>query len=401
MKARNHDVVLSSLRDTEGFARAAGLPFVPLCEAEYPGGSLSKIVEPLRRLQGQEATEYTFQLLADILQKELIDLPRVLTACKADAVILDEADPYLALVPIHLGMPYANISNALPFDFSGNTPLCLFDWKHDSTPAGRVRNLEGLHMAEPAFAPRRVHGRAYAERVGLDIDWADPFPTISKLAWLTQMPREFDFQDASWPSQFHYTGPFHDGMGRVQPDFPWDRLTGEPIIYASMGTIQNGLESVFSAIAEAVGNRAGKQLVLSIGPFLDCKKITSLPANCIVVSSAPQLELLKQSALCITHAGLNTALECLAAGVPMVAIPVTNDQPGVAARIASSKTGAFVPLSQLTVSRLRSLIDEVLENPDYRHSAGVIEQAIAKTDGLETACDLLEEAFHAPGVRRV
>lgn len=62
----------------------------------------------------------------------------------------------------------------------------------------------------------------------------------------------------------------------------------------------------------------------------------------IVVEFAPQLELLKCAALCITHAGLNTALECLSNGLPMVAIPITNDQPGVAARSEWMGTGEMV-----------------------------------------------------------
>jgi zeaxanthin glucosyltransferase len=57
--------------------------------------------------------------------------------------------------------------------------------------------------------------------------------TMSELAWLTQTPKEFDFESFHWPPQFHYTGPFHDGRGRIESDFPWDRLTGEPLIYAS------------------------------------------------------------------------------------------------------------------------------------------------------------------------
>jgi UDP:flavonoid glycosyltransferase YjiC (YdhE family) len=99
-----------------------------------------------------------------------------------------------------------------------------------------------------------------------------------------------------------------------------------------MGTLQNGRENVFSSIAQAVGQWEGYQLVLSIGPALEPEQIASLPPNAIVVKQLPQIELLKRSALCITHAGLNIALESLAQGVPMVAIPVTNDQPGVAAR---------------------------------------------------------------------
>src|SRR5262249_11134331 len=229
-----------------------------------------------------------------------------------------------------------------------------------------------------------------------DVDWDDPFATISELAWLTQTPKEFDFENPHLPPQFLHTGPFHDGAGRLGPEFPWDRLTGEPLIYASMGTLQNGLESVFSAIAAAVGDRPGKQLVLSIGPVIDPGRIRSLPANTIVVRNAPQVELLKRSALCLTHAGLNTALESLAQGVPMVAIPVTNDQPGVAARIAHTQTGKFVPIQDVTAPRLASLIDEVLDQPVYRRNAGRMKQAVAETNGLEKAVDLLEQKFDLP-----
>jgi zeaxanthin glucosyltransferase len=175
---------------------------------------------------------------------------------------------------------------------------------------------------------------AYAKQVGLNIDWTSPFPTISELACLTQTPKEFDFESSHWPSQFHYTGPFHDGFGRIESDFPWDLLTGEPLIFASIGKLQNGLESVFKTISEAVGTRREMQLVFSIDPAVDPKHIDSLPPNCIVVNHTPQVELLRRSALCITHAGLNTVLESLTQGVPMVAIPITNDQPGVAGRIA-------------------------------------------------------------------
>jgi zeaxanthin glucosyltransferase len=189
-------------------------------------------------------------------------------------------------------------------------------------------------------------------------------------------------------------------MGRIESDFPWDRLTGEPLIYASMGTLQNGLESVFKAISEAVGTRRDMQLVLSIGPALDPKHIDSLPPSCIVVNRAPQLELLKHSALCITHAGLNTALESLTQGVPMVAIPITNDQPGVAARIAHTKTGAYVSLQDMTSSRLSTLVDQVLSNSEYRENAGKMKQAIAESNGLERAVDLLDRAFNLPSLAR-
>jgi zeaxanthin glucosyltransferase len=63
-----------------------------------------------------------------------------------------------------------------------------------------------------------------------------PAWVFSELAYITQVPKEFDFENPLLPPQFHHTGPFHDGKGRPKVDFPWDRLTGEPLIYASMGT---------------------------------------------------------------------------------------------------------------------------------------------------------------------
>jgi zeaxanthin glucosyltransferase len=72
---------------------------------------------------------------------------------------------------------------------------------------------------------------------------------------------------------------------------------------------------------------------------------------------------------------------------------MSNDQPGVAARIAYTKTGTFVPLKELTVPRLTLLIDRVLRNPEYRENADRLRQVIADTNGLEKAVDLLEKAL--------
>ena len=396
LKARGHDVVFISVLDTEPYVRAAQLPFIPYCEKEFPLGSVRQKTDQLGKLQGQAALEFAIGNIANSLEAAFRNLPQTLQQARVDGLVLDQVDSGLGLVPMHLGIPYVHVSNALHLDYSGNTPLATFDWPHETTPAASIRNQDGVRRIMQASEPLISVGRAYAKHVGLDIDWSDPMATMSKLAWLTQTPKEFDFESFHWPPQFHYTGPFHDGRGRIESDFPWDRLTGEPLIYASMGTLQNGLESVFSSIAEAVGRRPGMQLVLSIGPTLDPQQVQSLQANSIVVSDAPQVELLRRSALCITHAGLNTTLESLAQGVPMVAIPVSMDQPGVAARIAYTRTGAYVPLQEMTAPRLSALIEEVLTNPEYRQNANKMKQAIVQTNGLEKAVDLLEDAFKLP-----
>jgi zeaxanthin glucosyltransferase len=165
------------------------------------------------------------------------------------------------------------------------------------------------------------------------------------------------------------------------------------LIYASMGTLQNGLENVFRAIAEAVTLRRDVQLVLSVGNHLDPEQIGPLPTNTILVRHAPQLELLKRASVCITHAGLNTVLEALAQGVPLVAIPVTVDQPGVAARIADKKTGVVTSLDQLTADHLSTLLNEVLNDSTYRDNARKLQKAIAEANGLSVAADLVETSL--------
>ena len=107
-----------------------------------------------------------------------------------------------------------------------------------------------------------------------------------------------------------------------------------------------------------------------------------------LVSRAPQLELLKQASVCITHAGLNTVLESLAQGVPQVAIPITFDQPGVAARLAQKRTGVVTSLDKLTPDYLSELLDEVITNSTYRANAQRLQRQIVEANGLSVAADL-------------
>jgi zeaxanthin glucosyltransferase len=229
--------------------------------------------------------------------------------------------------------------------------------------------------------------------MGCRLIGSDPSATTSKLAVITQTPPEFDFEGTSWPAHFHYTGPLHDGDGREQVAFPWEKLTGEPLIYASLGSLVNAHPEVYRTILGAVARLPEIQVVLSIGKSINQEELGSVPANTLMVRTAPQIELLRRAVLCITHAGLNTTLESLAQGVPMVAIPIGYDQAGVAARIAHHGVGEFVEVEDLTVVGLSKLIQGVLSNPHYRIRAQHFASVIAETRGLDLAADVIERAF--------
>jgi UDP:flavonoid glycosyltransferase YjiC (YdhE family) len=113
----------------------------------------------------------------------------------------------------------------------------------------------------------------------------------------------------------------------------------------------------------------------------------------MVVQSLAQLGKLKKTTLTITHAGMNTTLESLSNGVPMVAIPIANDQPGVAARIAWTGAGEFISLSRLSVPKLRAAIHRVLTQDSYKQNAVRLQEAIRRAGGVSRAADIVEQAI--------
>ena len=89
---------------------------------------------------------------------------------------------------------------------------------------------------------------------------------------------------------------------------------------------------------------------------------------------------------------MNTVLESLSYGVPLVAVPIGNDQPGVAARLVWTGAGEMIPRSQLRVSRLRAAIQRVLAGDVYHHHARRLRDAISRGKGLHRAAEIIETA---------
>src|SRR5215813_11440027 len=385
LQARNHEVLFLFS------SSAAELPFVRGPEKDH----INEIRPETSKRRGEDALQFSLRGVLTQTQAILKSLPAIVQANGIDALLIDTVQFYAELGAMQLGMPYVHVSNAVHFDYSGYTPFCLYGWPHETTPAALARNQEGVAKAINLLNSLNGGVKAYAESIGLKIDWNNPDSTNSPFASVTQVPRAFDFESSHWPSQFHHTGPFHNGNGREKVDFPWERLTGEPLIYASMGTILNGQVDVFRTIVAAVAKNKKVQLVLSIGDQVDPNQLGAIPKNAVIVKRAPQLELLKRATVCITHAGLNTVLESLAQGVPQLAIPVTYDQPGVAARIAHHRTGVVTSLDKLTADHLALLLEEVLANPTYRENARRLQKAITEANGLSVAADVIEESVGA------
>ncbi|MBV9877945.1 MAG: glycosyltransferase family 1 protein [Verrucomicrobia bacterium] len=382
--ARNNEVVFLYS------SGARGLPYIPYDDDEF-----QTAINEVSKRQGEDALQFALQHVMTRTETIMKSLPKIVQDNKIEALVIDNISFYAELAAIQLGIPYVHACGAMHLDFSGQVPLATDPWPPEKTAVAFARNREGVNRWVQMVQNCNAGVRARAETAGLTVNWDDPSATYSPLALITQVPKAFDFESSHWPSHHHHTGPFHDGKGRDTTDFPWERLTGAPLVYASMGTILNGRVDVFRTIVAALAKNPNVQLVLSVGDRTNPKDLGPVPKNAIVMQRTPQLEVLKRTSVCITHCGLNTVLESLTQGVPQVAIPVTFDQPGVAARIAYHKTGAVTSLDKLTPEHLSDLLKEVLEDPSYRNNARRMQMAISEANGLSVAADLVDRTLRA------
>ena len=133
--------------------------------------------------------------------------------------------------------------------------------------------------------------------------------------------------------------------------------------------------------------------MISHGGGLTDEQIRRLPGNPLVVPYTPQQALLAKAKLTISHAGLNTVLDSLSQGVPLVTIPLTYEQPAIAARIRWTGAGQGVPLRKLSAPVLRQAIQQILNSESYYTSARRIAQDIQTAGGVERAADIIEEVI--------
>jgi len=390
LNQRGHRVIIFGIADTEARVRAAGVDFCQVGIEDYPLGTLKQLDDKLSRLRGLETFRFTVERVRNHARMVLRDGSAAVKACGVEAMLVDEAD-MAGSVAQHLGLPYVSIACFPPLMWNDAMPPFCFGWGFGTGPLARVRNRLGFRLLSRIAAPVFKVVNAQRTEWGLK-PYARSTDALSPLAQIAQLPEALEFPIPDRPACLRYVGPIVDGRVRQAVPFPWEKLDGRPLVYGSMGTIQNGSEYIFKAIAEACAT-LDCQVVLSMGGSREPSELGPLAGDPIVVRYAPQLELVKRASAVVTHAGLNTTLESLAEGVPLVAIPQGNDQPGVAARIAHHGAGVVVPLSKLSAGRLRSAIEAVLTKESYGTAARRIRDAIREVDSVEVAADVIENAL--------
>jgi len=202
------------------------------------------------------------------------------------------------------------------------------------------------------------------------------------------------------PANVRFVGPVVEGAG---PDEgwrpPWPE-GNEPLVHVSAGTVppddlvlpivQKVLDATTSLPVHTlatVAGRADRPWKSATDPDLGLLRV---PENATVLPYVRHAALLPHVDLFVTHAGLSSIGAALTYGVPMVCIPIFNEQPANAAHVAELGAGRTLD-SEAGVEELRDAISDVLGDPRYRTTAAAVSQRIKQLGNGEAAVRELEQ----------
>lgn len=165
--------------------------------------------------------------------------------------------------------------------------------------------------------------------------------------------------------------------GRLPDWWPGDE---RPLVYVTFGSVASSLPTAATAYGRALEAAAGipGRVLLTTGGELE---LGPAPPNVHVERWVPQDDVLPHAAVVVGHGGSGTTLGALAAGVPLVLVPLFADQPHNAVRAAAE--GAAVVSSLDEIGRG---VERVLADGGYRESA---ERIAAELRALPPVDDFL------------
>ncbi len=193
-------------------------------------------------------------------------------------------------------------------------------------------------------------------------------------------------------SQFKFVGPSLAARPSSN-DFPFEAITRKPVVYISLGTVNNDNLDFYRQCFEAFGNYDA-QFILSVGKRTDIKVLGNIPANFIVKNFVPQLEVLQRSDLFITHGGMNSVHEGLYYNVPLVVIPQQFEQAIVAQQVVKHGAGVALadkpPFGQVTSADLRVAVEQVMKaRAQYHEAAILLGESLRVAGGYQRAAEEL------------
>ena len=284
------------------------------------------------------------------------------------------------------GVPFAFlVSNLLSFPGS-NTPPLGPGLKPARGPIGRARDAGLNRLMARLFDKgldqlnevRRANGLEPRASVLENFEHADRLLLMTSGA--------FEYEQFTPPPNVRITGPRLDDPAWVGD---WAPPAGtDPLVLVGMSSTFMDHADVLQRVTTALGELPVRGLVTT-GPAIPADSIEA-PANVTLVERAPHSEVLREASAVVTHAGHGTVIKSLAAGVPVVAMPLGRDQLDNAARVAHHGAGLRLK-PKASADAIARAIRRVLDEPSFRANAERLAAAIAAETAEDRAAEELED----------
>lgn len=207
---------------------------------------------------------------------------------------------------------------------------------------------------------------------------------------LVTLPRALQYAGDTFTDRYAFVGPCLTArtfQGDWQP--PAD---GRRVLLVSLGTAYNDRPDLYRGIIDSAAEQPW-HTVLSVGDQVDRDLLPPAPTNVEVHSTVPQLRVLEHASVFVTHAGMGSVLEALAAEVPLVAVPQMAEQQANADRIAQLGLGRRLASDDPDPAQLWHAVAAVTDDPQIQERLARMRREIDAAGGSVAAADAVEHAL--------
>ena len=283
---------------------------------------------------------------------------------KPDCIVADSMAIWGKAVALKLNIPF--VSSTTTFAFNQASAKIM-----KQSIGEMMKMLFALPKVQKDV--RRLQKKGYPVKNILDILQND-----NQTHTIVYTSPEFQPCAETFSDRYVFVGP------SIRPVMQSIEKTREKLIYISMGTVNNNLLSFYKTCLSAFENTP-YQVILSVGNLVSLNEFGKLPEQISVFSHVDQIAVLKKADIFISHCGMNSVNESLYFGVPLIMLPQTSEQSGVAERV--SQLGAGIRLHKPDADAIRNTVEKIFADSSYKQNASKISDGFQKCSGVKGAAD--------------
>ena len=151
-----------------------------------------------------------------------------------------------------------------------------------------------------------------------------------------------------------------------------------------MGTVNNDMMPFYKSCISAL-TKTDYQVIMSVGNLVSIEDFGRLPENISIFSHVDQISVLEKADVFVSHCGMNSVNESLYFEVPLVMLPQTSEQKGVAERV--SQLGAGIKHDKSDGASVLRAINKILSIDTYKQNSKKIAEGFKNSSGAKGAAD--------------